>query len=250
MPADIIVPGLAAAWSNTPPNTIPSNQIVDALCRTTANLTTLNSTPSSIDGVTLQGLASTASSRLVLVGSQTTKSQNGLYVAGANGNAVTLTGSFSAGGTLVKTGLTVGRLYYWGAGNGTQASNGTVTLTASGYITTDGSGNITFTGPANATITDVLIEASLDRSTRFDSAEEFADLTVRVNQGSGTKPEWWRQSATVVTVGTSIIQFDQITAAASITPSRGAAFDDTAASTITPSRAAAWDNNPAVIIPS
>lgn len=249
MPADIIVPGRAAAWSNTPPNTIPQSQIVDALCRTTANLTTFNSTTSSIDGVTLQGLQSTASSRLVLVGSQTTKSQNGLYIAGNNGNVVSLTGSFSAGGTLVKSGLTVGRLYYWGKGNGTQITNGTVTLTASGFIASDGSGNVTITGPASTPISDIMVEASLDRSTSFDSAEEFNDLTVRVNQGSGTKPEWWRQSATVVTVGTSTIQFDQLTTAATITPGRAAGYDKTAGSIITPGRAAAWDNTPAVIIP-
>lgn len=252
MPADIIIPAEAAAWSNTPAVAIASASVVSALCRTTANLASFTQLASSIDGVTLQGTGATAQSRLVLMASQSTQSQNGLYAASSVGGSVVLTGSFSAGGTFTRTGLTVGRLYYWTKGNGTQVSNGagSIVLTESGFIAPDNSGTLTITGPANTAITDTMSETSLARATLFDSVEEFpVDLVVRVEQGSGTKPEWWRLTAQPVTMDTSAIVFAQ-TSATIITPSRGAAFNDTPAGIITPSRAAAWDNTPAVIIPS
>lgn len=252
MPADIIVPDRAAAWSNTPAAAIASAGVVSALCRTTANLASLTQLDSSIDGVTLQGAGVTAQSRLVLLASQSTQSQNGLYVASSTGASVTLTGSFNAGGMITVTGLTVGRLYHWTKGNGTQISNGVgnIILTESGFIAPDNFGMVTITGPANTAITDTMSETSLARATLFDSVEEFpVDLLVRVEQGSGTKPEWWRLTAQPLTLGTSAIVFAQ-TSATIITPSRGAAFNDTPASIITPARAAAWDNTAAVIIPS
>lgn len=249
--ADIIIPDRAAAWSNAPAAIIAQPTVVSALCRTTANLASFTQLASSIDGVTLQGTGATAQARLVLLASQTTQSQNGLYAASSVGASVTLTGSFSAGGTLTRTGLTVGRLYFWTKGNGTQISNGggSIVLTESGFIAPDNSGTLTITGPANTAITDTMSETSLARAALFDSVEEFpAELAVRVEQGSGTKPEWWRLTAQPVTLGTSAIVFAQ-TSAAIITPSRGAASNDTPAGLITPSRAAAFDNTAAAIIP-
>lgn len=251
MPADIIVPGLAAAWNNASAATIGQPAVVSALCRTTANLTAFTQITSSIDGVTLQGTGATAQSRLVLVNSQSTQSQNGIYAASSAGSSVALTGSFSAGGTLTKSGLTVGRLYYWTKGNGTQISNGSgsVILTESGFIAPDISGNVTITGPANTAITDTMSEASLARATLFDSVEELpVDLVVRVDQGSGTKPEWWRNTAQPLIMGTSSIVFAQ-TSSVSITPGRATTWDNTSATTITPGRAAAWSNTPADAIP-
>ena len=251
MSADIIVPGRAAAWSNASAVFIAQSGTVAALCRQATNLAAFTPLASSIDGVTLQGLATTAGNRLVLLANQTTPAQNGLYVASNNGATVSVTGTFDAGGAFVKTGLTVGRLYYWlrnTAGN--TITNGTITLSESGFIAPNTLGNLTFNGTPSAAQLNFLVEASLDRSFEFNSPEELpADLMVRVDQGSGSKPEYWRLTAQPVTIGTSGIVFEQ-TSATIITPSRGAAWDNTSASNITPARAAAWDNTPAVIIPS
>lgn len=250
MPADIIVPARAAAWSNANASIITQSGVVAALCRQTTNLASFNTLASSIDGVTLQGLASTAASRLVLLASQTNQVQNGLYVAGNNGNLVSVTGSFDGSGNYVKTGLVVGRLYYFAQSTaGNTITNGTITLTGSGFIAPNASGNLTITGTPLATQLNSMVEASLDRSTLFDSTEELpVDLVVRVDQGSGNKPEYWRLTAQPATVGSSNIVFAQVTTA-SITPARAANWDDTAATTITPSRATAWDNTPAAYPP-
>jgi hypothetical protein len=230
MPADPITNPLAAAWDNTapgaatnadaaafsnnPPASAANAARVSCIARATSNVASFSICPSTFDGVSMQGTGSTSNLRRVLLHQQTNNVQNGIYVAAPNGNTVSVTGNFTAG-VYTKTGLTVGRLYYFllnTAGN--SISNGTITLTESGYIAPNGSGALTIYGTGGNAQLNFLVEASLERALEFNEPNEFpTDLLVRVEAGTpaASYPDWWRLTAPVPVIGTSPVIFEEIT---------------------------------------
>ena len=221
---------LAAAWDNTAPgaktpddaaaftNNAPASAAfasrVFCIARATANVASFTTCPSTFDGVSMQGTGATVGQRKVLLHLQTNNVQNGIYVAAQNGATISVTGNFTAG-VYTKTGLTVGRLYYFllnTAGN--SVTNGTITLTESGYIAPNASGALTILGTGSNAQLNFLVEATLERAVEFNEPNEFpTDMLVRVESGTpaASYPDWWRLTGPVSTIGTSPVVFDEIT---------------------------------------
>lgn len=231
MPADPITPSLAGAWSNTPPEELSRNSRASVACRATANIADLSVCASSIDGVSLQGSLATVNNRRVLLTEQSDNTQNGIYVAYNANLTIESLGIYDGAGVYVKSGLVVGRLYYFNRASGHSVTNGTVTLNESGFIAPNGSGQLTFNGPisGNAGLNG-LFEAGLTRATGFDTANELpTNLLVRVEGGTDTPPDWYVLTSTVATVGVSPVVFAKVTVGAA-TPNFATPFDNTGAS--------------------
>lgn len=204
--------GLADAFSNVAPSLIGVPQRVVVLCRRATNLSSFLTCPSSIDGQSLQGTLATRLNRLVFLGSQTDNTKNGIYETQGTGTTVDITGTYDGTtGLLVKSGLTVGRLYYFTLNtDGTSVTNGTVTLAESGFIAPSSGGSLTFSGTPGASSLNYLVEARLGLTTKFDEPNEYPrDLVVNVSSGTGA-PTWWRLTSTVTAIGTSPVTFEQI----------------------------------------
>lgn len=211
-----ITPSGATAFSNTAPETRAVVAKTEAWARPTSNLASLSTTAGTIAGASLFGTAATRQSRLVLLTEQSTTSQNGLYAAGTTGTAVSMSGAtYDGAGEYDKSGLTLGRLYYWQPGANGQSVEGLdgQTLTEAGFImpydnTT--SGSLMMIGTAGQSAADtVLKEANLVRADAFDTVADFiAGQTVAV-LGTTTRT-WWRLITAPTAIGSSPIVYSQI----------------------------------------
>jgi len=188
----------------------------------------------------------------ILVTDQTTQAENGIYTPGPTGGAsVAVNVSYDGAGSYIKTGLTVGRLYYFTQiSPGERCSNGTVTLTESGALIPSVSGTLQFlNGASGATNANLLNEAKLLRSSLFDQPNEFPmSLVARVLYGTDAN-KWYALTSVVSIIGSSAITFAQsVVAAITAAVNSVSTFDNTGPTTITPSRATAFDNTSASAI--
>lgn len=205
-------PALAAAFDNTLPSMCGVANRVVVLARQATNLSSFSTCTKTIDGQSLEGTYATRLSRLVFLNAQTNAAQNGIYEPKGTGTSIDVTGTYDAiTGTLVKSGLTTSRLYYFTKNTaGTSVSNGTTTLTENGFIAPGSGGDLTFTGTPGASQLNFLVEAQLGLTSAFDEPNEYPrDLVVNVSAGTGA-PTWWRLTAPVTTIGVSDVTFSQI----------------------------------------
>lgn len=247
MPADPITPSLGAAWSNTPPSQTPGIQLrLYALARQASNLSIPGSgaggCPAVFDGVSIAGPLATVSDRLVLLHAQSAAAQNGLYRPVEDDAGVTLPSNYdSITGLATKTGLTVGKLYSFRVGTGQTVTNGTITLSEDGFIEPSGGGSLTFSGPNGGTVTSVLWQTYMGRDASLDNPAEATAGSIVIVRGGASGPSLWSLRSNVATIGSSAMNFDQVTVS-NFTPSNAGAFDNSNAGSNTPGNSAAWDN--------
>lgn len=247
MPADPITPSLGAAWSNTSPSQTPGIQLrLYALARQSSNMaipaTSGAGCPSSFDGVSIAGPLATVLDRLVLLHAQSSAAQNGIYRPFEDDASVTLGANYdSMTGLSVKTGLTAGRLYSFRAGSGQSVTNGTLTLSEDGFIEPSAGGSLTFSGPNGGTITSTLWYTFMGRAAVLDDPAEATAGSIVIVRSGASGPSLWSLRANVATIGSSAMNFDQVTVG-NFTPSNATAWDNTVPSSSTPSIAAAFDN--------
>lgn len=211
MAVDQIIPARAAAFSNTSPDQIGVAARVDVLIRLQSNVASMTPISGTQDGIPFNFAASAPP--FALMTAQSTVAENGIYTPSPVGGAsVAAAGTFDVSGNYIKTGLTVGRLYYVTINHpGERVTNGTFTLTESGGILPAGDGSLTFQNGANgATNTNTINEAKWVRAPLYDQPNEFpTQMVVRVQFGTDAKT-WWNLRQTVPLLGSSPIYFDKI----------------------------------------
>ena len=211
-----LTPGGASAFSDPAAGSRASAGRVQAWARPTSNLASLTTVSGVIDGASLFGTLATRQDRLILLTAQSTANQNGLYAVNSGGSSVSLSGAtYDGAGDYDKTGLTLGRLYYWAPGANGQSVEGLdgEILTEAGFIRpydNTVNGSLLLHGTIGQSASDTTLkEANLERATAFDSAPEFAAGTVVAVLGTTTQT-WWVLTGAPATLGSSSITFTQL----------------------------------------
>lgn len=246
MPADPITPSLGAAWSNTPPSQSPGIQLrLYALARQASNLSIPGSgaggCPAVFDGVSIAGPAATVSDRLVLLHAQSNAAQNGIYRPIEDDADLSLPGNFDGAGLYIKTGLTTNRLFSFRPQNGETVTNGTLTLTTDGFIEASAGGTLTLNGSIGAPVSSKLWQTYMGRDASLDTPAEATAGSIVIVRGGASGPSLWSLRSNVANIGSSAMNFDQVTVS-NFTPSNAGAFDNTNPGTFTPSNSTAFDN--------
>lgn len=246
MPADPITPSLGAAWSNTPPSQSPGIQLrLYALARQASNLSIPGSgaggCPAVFDGVSIAGPAATVSDRLVLLHAQSNAAQNGIYRPIEDDADLSLPGNFDGAGLYIKTGLTTNRLFSFRPQNGETVTNGTLTLTTDGFIEASAGGTLTLNGSIGAPVSSKLWQTYMGRDASLDTPAEATAGSIVIVRGGASGPSLWSLRSNVANIGSSAMNFDQVTVS-NFTPGNAGAFDNTNPGTFTPSNSTAFDN--------